>query len=229
MFEISIIRGAESHQAQSTEPEKLSFPSAFPKHGNRFSRLRDYAFMATMVMAQFMSLAGLAQSVSPLLVIGEDFNTHDSGYLSWFTAAYSLTVGTFILPAGRMGDMFGHKKLYLVGWVWFSVWSVVVGCSVWGGSVMFSVSRGFQGIGPAILVPNAMALVGRTYPLGLKRNLVFSAFGAGGPTGFVVGATFAALFSQLTCESSMIASPYKRLVRGTWKLSSLLDRTPARY
>lgn len=63
---------------------------------------------------------------------------------------------------------------------------------------MLSICRGFQGIGPALLVPNAMALIGRTFPMGMKRNLVFSIFGACGPTGWVVGASMSALISQLT-------------------------------
>ena len=64
---------------------------------------------------------------------------------------------------------------------------------------MFSICRGLQGIGPALLLPNAMALVGRTYPIGLKRNIVFSIFGACGPTGFFFGALFSALIAQLAC------------------------------
>ena len=148
-------------------------------------------------MAQFMSLAGLAQSVAPLFIIGDSFSVSDPGSLSWYAAAYSLTVGTFILPAGRLGDMFGHKKIFLIGWMWYCIWSLVAGISTWSGSVLFSIARGFEGIGPALLVPNAMALIGRTYPVGFKKNFIFSCFGAGGPTGFVVGAVFSALFSQL--------------------------------
>lgn len=67
---------------------------------------------------------------------------------------------------------------------------------------MFSICRAFQGIGPALLLPNAMAIIGRTYPIGLKRNIVFSILGACGPTGFFFGALFSALFAQLACRNS---------------------------
>lgn len=53
-----------------------------------------------------------------------------------------------------------------------------------------------QGIGPALLVPNAIALIGRTYPVGFKRNMAFATFGAAGPTGATAGAVFGALISQ---------------------------------
>ena len=41
----------------------------------------------------------------------------------WFLAAYSLTVGTFILISGRLGDLFGHKNLLILGYIWFGTFS----------------------------------------------------------------------------------------------------------
>ncbi|THY73214.1 hypothetical protein D6C86_06150 [Aureobasidium pullulans] len=162
---------------------------------------RELLFIITVCMAQFLTLGGLGQSVAPLFIIGKDLGVAptDLGTMSWYTAAFSLTVGAFILPAGRLGDMYGHKRVFIIGWIWYALTSIIVGFSYaprTNGSIMLSVTRGFQGIGPAILVPNAMALVGTTFPMGLKRNMVFSAFGACGPTGFVFGAIFSALLSQ---------------------------------
>lgn len=105
----------------------------------------------------------------------------------------------------------GHKKVYLIGWLWLGFWAMIAGFSFVSGPIMFSVARAFQGIGPALLLPNAMAIVGRTYPVGLKRNIVFSIFGACGPTGFFFGALFSALLGQLACKSNM--SSYRRLHR----------------
>ncbi|KAH0363462.1 YOR378W-like protein, partial [Aureobasidium melanogenum] len=162
---------------------------------------RELLFIINVCMAQFLTLGGLGQSVAPLFIIGKDLGVAatDLGTMSWYTAAFSLTVGAFILPAGRLGDMYGHKRMFMIGWIWYAVTSIIVGFSYApkrNGSIMLSVARGFQGIGPAILVPNAMALIGTTFPVGLKRNMVFSAFGACGPTGFVFGAIFSALLSQ---------------------------------
>jgi MFS family permease len=61
---------------------------------------------------------------------------------------------------------------------------------------MLSVARAFQGIGPAIIVPNAMALIGRTFPMGVKRNIVFSIFAACAPTGWTTGAIMSALLAE---------------------------------
>lgn len=207
------------------EKTDLSIPPPVPETSPQAKpNAREILFIINVCMAQFLTLGGLGQSVAPLFIIGKDLGVArtDLGTLSWYTAAFSLTVGAFILPAGkispavrlpnqmliasgvgRLGDMYGHKRVFILGWIWYAVWSTIVGFSYapkTSGSVMLSVTRGFQGIGPAILVPNAMALVGTTFPVGLKRNMVFSVFGACGPTGFVFGAIFSALLSQFACK-----------------------------
>lgn len=54
-----------------------------------------------LCLAQFLSLAAMNHTVAPLMILAEYFDIHDYGKLSWFSAAYSMTVGTFILPAGK--------------------------------------------------------------------------------------------------------------------------------
>ena len=93
--------------------------------------------------------------------------------------------------------MYGHRRVFLVGWAWFGVWSLITGFSYKSGIVFFSTCRAIQGIGPALLVPNAVALIGRTFPLGNRRNTAFACFGACGPTGAATGAVFAALLADL--------------------------------
>ncbi|OCL12676.1 MFS general substrate transporter [Glonium stellatum] len=185
--------GAPSISAASSPPSKEIAGSAAG-----FSKLHEIAFIANVCFAQLFCLAALAQTVAPLPIIAAYFNNENPGQMSWYTASFSLTVGTFILPAGRLGDMYGHKRVFQLGWAWFALWSLVAGFS--HSSVMLSACRALQGIGPALLVPNAMALVGRTFPMGMKRNIVFSLFGAAGPTGFVLGAVFSSICAQLGSE-----------------------------
>lgn len=169
-----------------------------PKEANPpFSLVHEIAFVAIICSAQLLTQAGFAQAIVPLQIIGESFGALSPGQLSWFTAAYSLTVGTFILIAGRLGDNFGHKILFITGFVWYALWSLVAGLSVYSRSYIFlDVCRALQGIGPALLLPNALAILGRTYPPGRRKNMVFSLFGATAPNGFLVGAVFSALLSQ---------------------------------
>ncbi|KAH7391273.1 major facilitator superfamily domain-containing protein [Cadophora sp. MPI-SDFR-AT-0126] len=164
------------------------------------SLLREAAFVAVLCMAQLFTQASLGQAIAPLHIIGASFGVaNQPGQLSWFPAAYSLTVGTFILIAGRLGDLYGHKRFFVAGWIWYGVWSLLAGFAVYvrHSPVFFDVCRGMQGIGPAFLLPNALAILGRTYEQGRRKEMVFSIFGATAPSGFVFGAVFASLFAQM--------------------------------
>lgn len=163
-----------------------------------FGILREIAFVVTVISAQLFTQACLAQSIAPLHVIGASFGTSDSGQLSWLPAGFSLTVGTFILPAGRWGDLYGHKKLFVAGYIWFALWSLIAGFSVYSHSLpFFAFCRAMQGIGPAILLPNGIAVLARTYPEGSRKNMILSLFGACAPGGFILGAAFSGIFAQL--------------------------------
>ena len=162
-----------------------------------FSPFHEVAFVATVSCAQLMTQAALGQAIAPLHIIGDSFGTQNNGQLSWFAAGYSLTVGTFILITGRLGDMYGHKKLFMAGFVWFGIWSLMAGLSVFSASqIFFDICRAFQGIGPATVLPNGLALLGTTYPAGRRKEMVFSIFGATAPSGFLLGALFSSIFAQ---------------------------------
>ena len=140
------------NHALSLNQSHIDAPTSFP---------REIAFIATICTAQLFTQAAIAMSLQPLHVIGASFGTDDPGQLSWFIAAYSLTVGTFILPAGRLGDLYGHKKFFVSGSLWFGLWSLLAGLSVYSKSVIFfDFCRAMQGIGPAFMLPNAVAILG---------------------------------------------------------------------
>ncbi|KAG0650150.1 Drug resistance [Hyphodiscus hymeniophilus] len=158
--------------------------------------LHETAFVFILCMSQLMCQAALGQSIAPARIIGRSFGTTNPGQLSWFPAAYSLTVGTFILIAGRLGDLYGHKKLFIGGFAWFALWSLLAGFSVYSNEVFFDCCRAFQGIGPAFTLPNAIAIMGRSYSPGTRKQMVFSLNGAMAPTGFVIGAVFSSLLAE---------------------------------
>ena len=178
------------------DKHSLGQPQSTPTAGLSFSRSEIF-FILTVCFAQFLSLAGLAQTFAPLMILSEVFGVSNPGVMAWPTAAYSLTLGSCILPAGRLGDMYGHRRIFLTGWIWFAAMSILSGFSSLGGSRMFTACRAFQGIGPALLIPNGLALFGRTFPIGMKRNIAFSLFGGSGPCGVVTGAVMSSLLSEL--------------------------------
>lgn len=126
--------------------------------------------------------------------IGDSFGVSEPASLAWLVGGYALTVGTFILFSGRLGDVFGYKKMVIIGFVWFSLWSVVAGVSVYSNYTLAVFSRVLQGIGPALCLPNAVACFGVAYPPGHRKAMVFALFGAIAPVGGILGGVFAALF-----------------------------------
>ncbi|KAA8905154.1 hypothetical protein DIURU_001582 [Diutina rugosa] len=167
---------------------------------DEISTIRELAFMFLMCMSQLLTQAGVAQTMVAATKIGESFHVADKpGEVSWFAAAYSLTVGTFILISGRLGDMYGYKLMYVVGHAWFGVFSLVSGFSGFTTSaVFFDVCRALQGMGPAITMPNTQAIIASYYPVGLRRNVCLGIFGAVAPGGFCFGAIFTAIFAQFS-------------------------------
>ncbi|KAH7153639.1 major facilitator superfamily domain-containing protein [Dactylonectria macrodidyma] len=158
-----------------------------------FSIGREILFICVICMAQFMTQGALGNCLNLLHVIGDTFSITNPGELSWLIAGYSLTVGTFILVSGRFGDVFGYKKMLIFGFAWFSVWSMVAGLAYYSTHILFIFARVLQGIGPAIVLPNGLAILGATYGPGKRKAMVFCLFGACAPGGSVAAAAIAGL------------------------------------
>jgi MFS family permease len=138
---------------------------------------------------------GFSEALVIVHTIADSFNITNPGTLSWMISGYSLTAGTFILFSGRLGDLFGYKRMLIIGYVWFSVWTAIAGVAVYSNQVLFIFARILGGIGPAICLPNGLAILGVTYKPGMRKNICFAIFGACAPTGSIIGAAFTALFS----------------------------------
>ncbi|KAM3505524.1 hypothetical protein MY11210_007940 [Beauveria gryllotalpidicola] len=160
------------------------------------SKAREVLFVAIVCMAQFCTQAAYMGTLVLLREIGSSFGVADPAQLAWLVAGYSLTVGTFILISGRLGDIFGYKNMLIVGFSWFSLWSLVSGLSVYSDFTLAVFSRVLQGIGPALCLPNALAILGSAYPPGHRKAMVFACFGAVAPIGGVCGGVFGSLLAM---------------------------------
>ncbi|KAI9724577.1 MAG: hypothetical protein M1828_003600 [Chrysothrix sp. TS-e1954] len=173
------------------EPDITSeAPTTRPPH--------EILLIVLLCSTQLINQASVGMVILPLHIIGRTFDSPTSA-LAWHLAAYSLTVGTFVLPSGRLGDIYGHKKLIVTGWIWFGLWSVIAGLSSYTHSgIFFDVCRAMQGIGPAMLLPNALAVAGRVYkPGSTRKRWVFAMIGAMAPTGALLGGIVGSGFAQL--------------------------------
>lgn len=138
-----------------------------PPPAIKMSTFREVMFIGVVIMAHFMTQGALGQALVPMDIIGESFTITNPGQTAWFIAGYSLTAGTFVLISGRLGDILGHKRMFVFGYGWFGVWSAFAGFAAYPGRLIwFDFCRAMQGIGPAIIMTNGLALFGRTYPPG---------------------------------------------------------------
>jgi len=109
--------------------------------------------------------------------------------LAWVVDAYSLTFGGLLLLGGRAGDIFGRRRLLIIGLATFTGASLVGGLAT--SATMLLLARGAQGIGAAMAAPSTLSLISAIYDEGPARNKalgVFTAVSAGGGSlGLVLG------------------------------------------
>lgn len=95
--------------------------------------------------------------------------------IQWVIAGYALAFATILITGGRLGDVVGYKKLFLVGIVAFTASSLVCGIASSPGILIFG--RVLQGIGAALMVPQVMSLIQVMYPPA-ERSKIMGIFGA---------------------------------------------------
>ncbi len=102
----------------------------------------------------------------------------------WVTSAYLLGYAVVLLVAGRLGDRFGPKNLYLIGLVLFTVASVW--CGVSGSAAMLIAARVVQGVGAGVLTPQTLSTITRIFPPE-RRGVAVSLWGATAGVASLVG------------------------------------------
>jgi len=109
-----------------------------------------------------------------------------TGYASvvWVTSAYLLGFAVVLLVAGRLGDRFGTKNLYLIGLVVFTVASAWCGLS--GSAAMLIAARVVQGVGAGMLTPQTLSTITRIFPP-QRRGVAMSVWGATAGVASLVG------------------------------------------
>jgi EmrB/QacA subfamily drug resistance transporter len=109
--------------------------------------------------------------------------------LQWIVTAYTLTFGGLLLLGGRLGDVFGRRRMFVFGLAVFSLASLVGGLAT--NSAWLIAARAVQGVGAAIAAPTALALIGDTFAEGPARTRatgIYAAMsGAGGAVGLLLG------------------------------------------
>ena len=109
--------------------------------------------------------------------------------LEWVVNGYALAFGGLLLLGGRAGDLYGRRRVFVIGVLIFSLGSLAGGFA--SNSAWLIAARVAQGVGGAIVAPTALSLVADTFPEGKARNQAFGVYsavsGAGGAVGLLLG------------------------------------------
>ena len=141
-----------------------------------------------LAMTQFMIVVDASIVNVALPSIGRELEFSREN-LSWVINAYTLVFGGFLLLGGRLADLLGRRRLFMVGLGVFSAASLVGGLA--SNDVMLVVARAFQGLGAALVSPAALSIVTTTFAEGAERNRALGVWGAvagaGGAAGVLLG------------------------------------------
>ena len=117
--------------------------------------------------------------------------------LEWLITAYSLTFGGLLLFGGRSGDLYGKRRVFMVGIAIFAVSSLL--CGFAQNELWLILTRACQGIGGAIAAPTALSLIATNFPEGRPRNGAMGVYaamsGVGGAVGLLLGGILTDLVS----------------------------------
>jgi EmrB/QacA subfamily drug resistance transporter len=113
----------------------------------------------------------------------------------WVITAYALSFGSLLLLGGRLGDLFGRKRVFVTGLAGFAVASAIGGLAESFG--MLVAARALQGAFAALLAPAALSLLTTTFTIPEERNRAFGVFGAIAGSGAAVGLILGGALTEL--------------------------------
>ncbi|KAJ7266396.1 MFS general substrate transporter [Mycena haematopus] len=175
--------------AESASTETVQDP--MPKR----SAWRSVLLVATVTLAMMTNIASSTAVSIFLPVIGRDLKISEDK-LQWLVSSFSLSSGCLLLLLGRLADLFGRKKFFLLGTGWLVVFSL--GCGFAQNATTLYILRGLQGIGPAAFIPACLGILAHTFPPSRARSIAFATFSAGAPVGGALGTQLGALLVQDT-------------------------------
>jgi EmrB/QacA subfamily drug resistance transporter len=144
--------------------------------------------LALLCATQFMVILDVSIVNVALPSIERALHFSPSG-LQWVASAYALTFGGFLLLGGRVADLLGRRRVFMIGLVVFAAASFACGLASSSGFLVGA--RMVQGLGAAIISPAALSILTTTFAEGKERNTALGVWGAiagtGGAAGVLLG------------------------------------------
>ncbi|MDH6705037.1 EmrB/QacA subfamily drug resistance transporter [Kitasatospora sp. MAA19] len=154
---------------------------------------RRWWVLAVIAIAQLMIVLDVTIVNIALPSAQRDLGISDAGR-QWVITAYTLAFGGLLLLGGRLGDLFGRKRVFTVGLLGFALASALGGAAV--GPAMLFGSRALQGAFAALLAPSALGLLSTTFTKPKERGTAFGVFGAIAGGGSAMGLILGGLLTE---------------------------------
>ncbi|HEV2461643.1 MAG TPA: MFS transporter [Ktedonobacterales bacterium] len=197
---------------------------------------RRWWALAATSFGLFMALLDVTIVNVALPTIGDDVKASFSD-LQWVINAYALSLAVLLVTAGRLGDIFGRKRLFMLGLGLFALGSLICGLSGNFSIGAFShiqvliAARAFQGIGGAIMLPLALAIIAATFT-GRERATAIGIYGGVSGLAVAVGPVIGgALVSSFGWQSIFFVNVPVGVIAVAmvaWAVSESFDRTAPR-
>jgi EmrB/QacA subfamily drug resistance transporter len=164
-----------NHPSQDTHANPL--PVRNPSPDSR----RWWALAATC-FGLFMAVLDVTIVNVALPTISVDLHASFAD-LQWVVSAYSLMLAVLLITAGRMGDLFGRKRVFLIGTALFCLGSLVaamagtISIGALSSIHLLIAARAFQGVGGAVMTPLPLAIIAATFT-GTERGIAIGIYGA---------------------------------------------------
>ncbi|WP_329224924.1 MFS transporter [Streptomyces sp. NBC_01460] len=146
---------------------------------------KGWLILFTLCGATFMTGVDFSVVTVALPEIGRDLGFASTGSLQWVATACLLPTAGLLPLFGRVSDLVGRRRLFLIGVTLFSLFSLGAGLA--GSPGLLIAARAGQGVAAAMIAPTAIALMTTTFPDGSKRTRALGVNGAVLSLGFVLG------------------------------------------
>jgi EmrB/QacA subfamily drug resistance transporter len=114
--------------------------------------------------------------------------------LQWVVSSYAVAFGGLLLLGGRACDLYGPRRMFVLGLSLYAASSLAGGLAGHPGALI--AARAVQGMGGAFLFPATLTLVGTLFAEGRERNRAFAVWGAAGGSGLIVGSLLGGVLTQ---------------------------------
>ncbi|MFH8571247.1 MFS transporter [Streptomyces sp. NPDC017993] len=154
---------------------------------------RAKLILLLLCAAQFIIALDFSILNVALPVLGKDLGMGQAD-LQWAVTAFALPSGGFLLLFGRIADLFGRRKLFLIGLALFTAASVLAALA-WS-PASFLAGRALQGLGAAVIVPTGMSLLTTTFAEGPQRERALGISGTVLSMGFTIGMVLGGVMTE---------------------------------